>query len=304
MLLDEMVHAEATFPCWPNLFQGKAQRQNGPADLTTCPIRGCGKILAVKKTTSNDFSLTLARGIQVLELFSPEKEIITTSEAAAHVGISRAAARRLLLTFLSLGYVSQEEGSFRLTGKIMTIGHGLLAREDRWLKVAGLVVDVSNRMDEPFSISVLDGLRIRFVARDLKRRIHSARLVVGDTLPAHCSAAGKVLLSSLTHNDLQDLIKKRGPLEKRTERTITEPLVLEAELKTVRLKSWAIADDEMEVGTIGIAVPILDDSGGVVAALAVGSHKKRRTMDELKSDFLPVLFDTADRISTDIANRR
>ena len=253
--------------------------------------------------SSSNHSLTLARGIRILEIFSPEIKAITTSEAARHVGISRAAARRLLLTFVDLGYLSREEASFRLTGKIVTIGQGVLARQDRWLKVAGLVVDVSNRMDEPFSISVLDGLRIRFVARDLRRRIHSARLMVGDALPAHCSAAGKVLLSSLAPEELQDLISEKGPLEARTARTITEHVDLEAELKQVRLKSWAVAEDEMEVGTIGIAVPIFDDDGGVVAALAVGSHKKRRTVDELKSDFLPVLLDVADRISTELVNQ-
>jgi len=185
----------------------------------------------------------------------------------------------------------------------MTIGQGILVREDRWLKAAGLVSDVSNRMEEPFSISVLDGLHIRFVTRDLKRRIHSARLMIGDTLPAHCSAAGKVLLSTLAAEELRNLILVRGPLSKRTAKTIIETGELEAELKQVRLKSWAVAEDEMEVGTIGIAVPVFGADGAVVAALAVGSHKKRRSVEELKSDFLPVLLDTADRISTELANQ-
>ncbi|MDE2792459.1 MAG: helix-turn-helix domain-containing protein [Paracoccaceae bacterium] len=253
--------------------------------------------------SSSDRSLTLERGIRILEIFTPENKAITTTEAAQSVGISRAAARRLLLTLVYLGYLSQEKGSFRLTGKVMAIGQGVLAREDRWLKVAGLVVDVSNRMDEPFSISVLDGLRIRFVARDLKRRIHSARLIVGDMLPAHCSAAGKVLLSTLTAEEFSSLVAERGPLEKRTSKTITGLQEFEAELRQVRLKSWATAEDEMEIGTIGIAVPIFDAEGSVVAALAVGSHKKRRTVDELKSDFLPVLQDSADRISSELARQ-
>lgn len=253
--------------------------------------------------SSSDHSLTLERGIRILEVFTPEIKAITTREAAQNVGISRAAARRLLLTLADLGYLSQEKGAFRLTGKIMTIGQGVLAREDRWLKVAGVVIEMSNRMDEPFSISVLDGLRIRFVARDLKRRIHSARLNIGDTLPAHCSAAGKVLLSSLSADELKTLITEKGPLEKRTFMTITDLPEFEAELKQVRLKSWAIAEDEMEVGTIGIAVPIFDAGGSVVAALAVGSHKKRRTVKELKSDFLPVLLDAADRISSKLARQ-
>jgi IclR family pca regulon transcriptional regulator len=246
---------------------------------------------------SQDLSLTLSRGFKILEIFSPDLQVITTTEAATHVGISRAAARRLLLTLTELGYLKQEKGAFRLTTKILSIGQGILVREDRWLQAASLVVDVSNRMDEPFSISVLDGLRIRFVARDLKRRIHSARLMVGDTLPAHCSAAGKVLLSALSDEDLAKLIEEKGPLERRTEKTITKLSDLISELRQVRLKSWAIADDEMAVDTIGIAVPIFDDRGAVVASLAVGSHKKRRTIEELKSNFLPVLTDLADRIS-------
>ena len=248
--------------------------------------------------SSSDHSLTLERGIRILEIFSPEIKTITTSEAAQSVGISRAAARRLLLTLANLGYLTQEKGA-----KVMTIGQGVLAREDRWLKFAGLIVELSNRMDEPFSISVLDGLRIRFVARDLKRRIHSARLIVGDTLPAHCSAAGKVLLSSLAPHELNELIAQKGPLEKRTVMTITGLREFEAELKQVRLKSWAVAEDEMELGTIGIAVPIFDVGGSVVAALAVGSHKKRRTVGELNTDFLPVLLDTADRISSKLARQ-
>lgn len=247
---------------------------------------------------SHDLSLTLSRGLKILEIFSPDMQVITTTEAADHVGISRAAARRLLLTLAELGYLKQEKGSFRLTTKILSVGQGILVREDRWLQAASLVVDVSNRMDEPFSISVLDGLRIRFVARDLKRRIHSARLLVGDTLPAHCSAAGKVLLSSLSDEAIAKLIEERGPLERRTDRTITELPDLLAELRQVRLKSWAIADDEMAIDTIGIAVPIFDEKGNVVASLAVGSHKKRRTIGELKENFLPVLIDLADRIST------
>lgn len=247
---------------------------------------------------SQDISLTLSRGLRILEMYSPTMQVITTTEAADGVGISRAAARRLLLTLAELGYLKQEKGSFRLTPKVLSIGQGILAREDRWLQAASFIVDASNRMDEPFSLSVLDGLRIRFVARDLKRRIHSARLMVGDTLPAHCSAAGKVLLSALSDEDVGKLLEEKGPLERRTPNTIADLAPLLAELRQVRLKSWAIADDEMEIGTIGIAVPVFDETGAVIAALAVGSHKKRRTVAELSNSFLPVLVELSERISS------
>ncbi len=221
-------------------------------------------------------------------------------EAADFVGISRAAARRFLLTLVSLGYLEQSKSSFVLTDKIATIGQGALARDNRWLGATARVIELSNRMNEPFSVSVLDGLKIRFVARDQKRRIYSARLGVGDTLPAYCAAAGKVLLSTLEPDEIDDLIQKHGPLEKRTPKTIVDRDSLLTELRDVRLRSWATAEDEMDIGRLGIAVPIFDKNGRVIAALAVGSHKMRRSLEELQRDFLPVLLDAADRISEDV----
>ena len=248
----------------------------------------------------NDYSLTLVRGIQVLEIFSPEVAAITTSETAKIVGISRAAARRLLLTLTTLGYLKQTKSAFQLTDKISTIGQGLLARNDQWMRATAEVIDLSNRMNEPFSIAVLEGLKIRFVARDHKRRIHSAWLKVGDRLPAYCSAAGKVLLASLETNEVDQLIAQEGPLVQRTVHTITGRDNLLEELLQVRLQSWATAEDEMDLGTIGIAVPVFNNEGNVIAALAVGSHKMRRSIDELKRDFLSVLQDSADRISSEL----
>ncbi|MCP4385114.1 MAG: helix-turn-helix domain-containing protein [Hyphomicrobiales bacterium] len=251
----------------------------------------------------NDFSLTLARGIRVLEIFSPEVTAVTTGEVANIVGISRAAARRLLLTLTSLGYLQQTKSAFQLTDKIAAIGQGALARTDRWMRATADVIELSNRMNEPFSVSVLEGVNIRFVARDQKRRIHSARLLVGDTLPAHCSAAGKVLLASLGSDEVDRLIEAEGPLVQRTSKTMTERQELKEALRQVRLQSWATAEDEMAEGTIGIAAPIFDANGKVIAALAVGSHKMRRSVDELKTDFLPVLLDAADRISAEVTGR-
>ena len=253
------------------------------------------------RDSENDFSLTLARGMHVLEVFSPEVTSVTTSEVAEQVGISRAAARRFLLTFVRLGYLVQTRSSFALTDKIAAIGQGALARDKRWLRATAHVIELSNRMNEPFSVSVLDGLRIRFVARDQKRRIYSARLLVGDTLPAYCTAAGKVLLATRGPEEIDRLIEREGPLEQRTPKTITDRQALAKELHRVRLESWATAEDELEEGTIGIAVPIFGRNGDVIAALAVGSHKLRRSIEELKTDFLPVLLDAADRISSESA---
>ena len=225
---------------------------------------------------------------------------MTTSEVAELVGISRAAARRLLLTFTSLGYLEQTKSSFGLTGKIASIGQGLLARQDQWTQATEMVLELSNRMNESFAISVLEGKQAKYVARDQKQRISSRPLRVGDSLPAHCSAPGKVLLASLTLDELDDLLETNQPLEKCTDQSITDIVELKECLRKVRLQSWGMAEDEFELGMIAIAVPVFDSQGRVAAALSVGSTKQRRTVGELREEFLPVLQDAAEKLSSKI----
>lgn len=136
-----------------------------------------------------EYALTLARGLAVLECFSPAQPTVNTAEAALAVGISRSAARRLLVTLVDLGYLAQEGSRFALTDKVASIGGGLLRREGRWSSIAPDVIGLAQSLNEPCSVSVLDGLHIRFVVRDQTRRIFSAPLAVGDLLPANCSAA-------------------------------------------------------------------------------------------------------------------
>lgn len=244
----------------------------------------------------NDFSLTLARGIGVLELFSPVARTLTTSEVAQRLDVSRAAARRFLLTLTKLGYLEQTKANFSLTGKTTTIGQGELARQQHWAGAMSDVLELSGRLNESVSISVLDGPDIRFVARDPRRRMFSSYLAIGDRLPAHCSAAGKVLLASLSSDHLDDLLSASVPLQRRTAQTITDPHELSQELKRVRIQSWAVAEDEMETGTISIAVPIFGRNNCVTAALATATHRMRRSVDELHAEFLPVMLDAAERI--------
>ena len=251
----------------------------------------------MKTLRKKDFALTLARGLGVLEAFSPERPEMTTSEIAKHVGVSRAAARRLLLTLVALGYLENDGPHYRITQKIMSVGRGGLIDNGRWQEFTADVLTLSNRFNEPCAVSILEGLNIVFVIRDQKRRIFSARLAVGDRLPAHCSSAGKVLLASLQPDELGRRLAASGPLLARTPKSITDSAALERELRAVRRNGWARAEDEMEVGTISVAVPVFDRSNDVAAALNVSSHKTRRSMAELIDDYLPVIQNAADQIS-------
>jgi IclR family transcriptional regulator, pca regulon regulatory protein len=251
----------------------------------------------------NEFSLTLARGISVLEQFDAPETNLTTTDLAERLQLSRAAVRRFLLTFVKLGYLAKSGTGFVLTTKLASLGRPGLPLEGRWMTATPHILELANRVNESVSLSVLDGLQIRYVARDQKRRMFSKRLLVGDKLPANCSAAGKVLLAALQPEHLDRLIGDGNSLIQMTPQSITDPNNLRAEIRQVRLQGWAQVEEEMEGGMIAVAVPVYDETNDVIAALALASNKARRSLDELRKDFLPLLFDTAEKIGTVLAEQ-
>ena len=204
-----------------------------------------------------DFAQTLARSLHCLEVLANAQAPIRCTQVSEGMGVSRAAARRILLTLEHLGYVNEDDGRYSSAPKILSLGRGILRERSVWQALAPEVVALADKFNEPWSVSILDKLDIVFVCRDATRRIFTALLGIGDRLPAHCSASGKALLASLPEDELNALLRKTK-LEKWGPASITRPTDLKAALSKVREHGFALAVDEMEVGTISIAVPAAD----------------------------------------------
>jgi IclR family pca regulon transcriptional regulator len=242
-----------------------------------------------------DFAQTLARGLDCLEKLAEADAPSTCTEVARAMDVSRAAARRILLTLESLGYVKEERGLYASTPKVLSLGRGVLRRTNVWSAASSIVVALADQLNEPCSISVLEGLDILFVSRDATRRIYTSRLGVGDRLPAHCSASGKMLLASLPVSELNNrlegaVLSKQGPA------SVTDVDTLKARLKDARQADFASAIDEMENGTISIAVPLRERGGRVVAAMSVASQRDRMSPADLENKVLPLLRNAAHKV--------
>jgi IclR family pca regulon transcriptional regulator len=248
-----------------------------------------------------DFAQTLARGLVCLEVLSNTVSPIGCSEVAATMGVSRAAARRILLTLQHLGYVTEHQGRYASAPKVLSLGRSVLGEGTLWSKVAPEVVGLADRFNEPCSISVLDGLEIVFVCRDATRRIFTSRLGVGDRLPAHCSASGKVLLASLPERDLTERLKGVS-LDRHGPSAITGHRQLLAALRGVRTDGYALAVDEMEDGTLSIAVPIRERQGRTIAAMSLASHRSRMAPNALTKQVLGELRAATARIERTVGD--
>lgn len=247
-----------------------------------------------------EFVQSLERGLEVIRAFSAARPRMTLSEVARQTGMTRATARRFLLTLESLGYVASDGKSFALRPRVLQLGYAYLSSFSVAEIAQDHLEDLADQLHESCSASVLDGEDIVYVARSSTNRIMTIGLSVGTRLPAYCTSMGRVLLAYLDGPDL-DRYLAAADLQKRTGRTITEPSRLRAELATVHSQGWALLDQELEEGVRSVAVPVHDANGNVVAAINTSAHAARVTLDTLRSTFLPALQACGHQIELDLA---
>lgn len=246
-----------------------------------------------------EYVQSLARGLSVIRAFGAERPSMTLSEVARSTGLTRAAARRFLLTLVELGYVRTDGRLFTLSPRILELGYAYLSSmslpEVAQPHLERLVAEVH----ESASVAVLDQEDVVYVARVATTRIMRVTINIGTRFAAHPTSMGRVLLAWLPADSL-DTYFERATLHRHTSRTITSPIALRAELDRVRAQGWAMVDQELEEGLRSIAAPITDSTGQVVAAINVSTHASRTTVDAARNELLPSLLATAARIAADL----
>jgi IclR family transcriptional regulator, pca regulon regulatory protein len=250
----------------------------------------------------SDFVQSLERGLHVITTFSAAHPRLTLAEVAALTGLTRATARRVLLTLVRLGYAGTEGRSFSLTPKVLDLGYAYLSSLDLAALAQGEMEALVEQTHESCSAAVLDGFEIVYVVRVPTQRIMAISLGLGSRLPAHATSMGRVLLADLGEPDLEALLDGRR-LEALTPATITDVRMLREELAVVRKHGWALVDQELELGVRSVAAPLRDRSGRALAAINVSTHAGRVTLDTLRNEMLPCLLATASRISERLARR-
>ena len=249
-----------------------------------------------------DFVQSLDRGLAVIRCFSSERPSLTLSEVAERTGLTRAAARRFLLTLQELGYVGSTGRQFSLRPRVLALGYAYLSSFSVAQIAQPHLEDLAEELHESCSVSVLDGDDIVYVARASANRIMTIALTVGTRLPPYPTSMGRVLLAWLPPAEI-DAILGRTSLRKLTEQTVVDPDELKQILATVRAQGWAAVDQELEAGVRSVAVPIRDSSGKVMAAINASAHAARVPMRTLEKQFLPRLLDAARQIDTELATR-
>lgn len=253
-----------------------------------------------ERTREPHFVQSLERGLSVIAAFGPQAPELTLSEVARATGLTRAAARRFLLTLVDLGYMRSDGKLFRLAPKVLGLGYAYLSSLSLPAIAEPHLEDLVRRTRESSSMSVLDGPDIVYVARVPTSRIMTVAINVGTRFPAYATSMGQVLLAGLEPDELEGYLTG-VTVERFTDSTVRGADELRTRLAKVRASGYALVDQELEPGLRSIAAPVRNRQGRVVAAVNVSSHVSRITKDRARREFLPPLLETVAAIEADLA---
>ena len=150
---------------------------------------------------------------------------------------------------------------------------------------------LSDEIGETCNCTMLDGDRTVYFDRVEANWPFRIQLPIGSRLPLHCSASGKLFLAHMKPRLRQRLVFA-APLKKNTDRSITDPELLLAELKRIKSDGVGVDNEELMDGMVAIAVPVFNPSNEICFTLAVHAPKVRKSLDELRQ-YLPSLRNAA-----------
>lgn len=250
----------------------------------------------------SEFVQSLERGLSVLRAFSAERPSMTLSEVARTTDLTRATARRLLLTFEALGYMRTDGRSFELTPRVLDLGYAYVSS----LKLPDIAQPfmeaLSERVHESVSAAVLDDNEIVYVARVPTKRIMTVAISLGSRLPAASTSMGRALLAELSDDELHAFLA-RTTVAPATDNTLTEPSALREAILEVRRLGYAVVDQELELGVRSASTVLRNRRGCALAAINVSTHAGRVSLKELRTVFVPELLATAEAINAQLARQ-
>jgi IclR family pca regulon transcriptional regulator len=241
------------------------------------------------KVSDRDYVNSLARGLEVIRVFTRSNPSMTLSDVARATGMNRATVRRFLLTLVQEGYAHTDGKQFALKAKVLELGHAALSSLGFLDVVQPVMKRLAEELGESCFTAILEGEDVVYVAcATPPGRFVNIDLTVGSRAPAHSISTGRILLAALPDRQRNTYLEKAS-LKKLTVNTVTSRVKLRALLEEARTKGWCIVDQELEIGLRSISVPIRDTTGKVLAALNIACPSSRITPEDMHTRVLQSL---------------
>ena len=251
--------------------------------------------------TDNASVGTLARGLDVLELFGRDGPDLSQKQISEELSLPMPTVHRLTALLTERGWLDRDSATRRL--RLGTQMARLVPAMLSGMRLPELarphLARLASELQETVNIAILQGAEIVYLLSEPGNRLLTSQVVVGSRLPAHCAALGKCLLSGLPDEQVRAALAPE-PYERRTANTLTTWSALAADLATTRENGVAVSEEELEVGLVSVAAPIRWIDGPGTAAINVSLPATRATA-EFRARLIAALLATAAAIDAEMA---
>lgn len=227
---------------------------------------------------------------------------LTVTQAASELGVSKATAHRLLSTLVSEDYALRDPVHRRYhPGGVMLQWSSSSSGSEERNRLRRPLERLSARLGETIKLHVLDGIHVRSIEVVEGTQTVRVGAAVGELAPANATAAGKLLLSLESEEDLRE--RFRGKLPRRSEQTMVDWNEFMVELQLVRQRKYAVNFGESTSGVNGLSVPVKSPEGEMVAALTLAAPASRFSRADHEGALGPML-STAGSLDVGLINMR
>ncbi|WP_061238699.1 IclR family transcriptional regulator [Ectopseudomonas composti] len=247
------------------------------------------------------FNQSLEKGLAVLRAFNAQRRTMNLAEVAEAASINKSSAQRMIHTLETLGYVRKHPQTkrFQLTPRVMEIGYNYLAA-DTLVDVANpFLAELAQTTGETTNLTEPDGLEMVYVARFVAPKFIPIHMPIGSRIPMYCTGSGRAYLSALGSDEAREVLIS-SDLKRHTQQTIIDFEEILRQIETTRRKGYAINNEELFLGDMTIAAPIIGSQGQPVAAVHVVAPTSRWTLEEAERRLAPAVIECARAIRTSI----
>lgn len=249
-------------------------------------------------TTSKSIQIpTNLRLLLLLEEVARRGVAVRPVQLIEALGLPKPTIHRLLQTAEAEGFLQRDlDGvSYGPGPRLRSLSVNTVSSEHMRTARLAILKDVAEEIGETCNLATPDREGMTYLDRVETKWPLRIQLPVGTQVPFHCTASGKMYLSSLRLSALKGVLSAL-PLDRKTDKTFVSPETLLEELKQTHQRGYSTDDEEFMAGMAAIAVPIPDNQGRLMATLSVHAPVQRHSLSEIKG-FLPALRRAADKLA-------
>ncbi len=254
--------------------------------------------MPTETTSSKETQIpTNLRLLLILEEVARRGVAVKPAQLVETLGLPKPTLHRLLQTAEEEGFLQRDiDGrSFGPGPRLRALAVNTISSEHLRTARLAILKAVAEEIGETCNLATPDREGMTYLDRVETKWPLRIQLPIGTQVPFHCTASGKMYLSTLRLATLNSVLSARA-LEPQTEKTITAPDALREELQKTRDRGYATDDEEFMTGMAAIAVPILDPQSRLMATLSVHAPVQRRSLAQIL-EFLKPLQRAAQRLT-------